>query len=274
MKTMADVLSFMRHGWRNIWKQKTIWVFSALSIISPFFRVFVTEPDLNSFWLPTYLAAIVLILILFFISLTGVPYAAYCFSIGKKVDAGETLSAIKKYAWRLLCSNCLVFLVLLPFMCLALVFTLNTSPESSQITVRWIFMLPLALFTGMWDFTMFELFANDRGIQESMKNAWGLFTAHFSTLAILGMIIPIVFRFFDIFSGIFTVLIQSGFDMTALRDINFLNPSASLGTNLLFVFMNGIAQIVITPFISSAFALAYVKYAGVKTSILTKQMQQ
>ncbi len=38
--------------------------------------------------------------------------------------------------------------------------------------------------------------------------------------------------------------------------------------------MNGIVQIVITPFYASTFALAYLKYAGAKTSILSRQMEQ
>ena len=272
---MADVLSFMRSGWGNIWKQKTIWVFSALSILGTIFRVSVKGPDLNSFEQPAYLPVNVLLLILLFLSLIGVPYAAYCFSIGKIVDVDETLDAVMKFAWRMIGVFGLVSLMLLPFMCLVFAFSRNAPTAPPHMYDRaTLLSLPLALFTGTWDFTMFELFANDRGIRESIKKAWELFTSHFRTLAILGIIMALLIRFFAILSGIFTVLIQSGFDMTALSDINYINPSATLGTSVLFVLMNGIAQIVITPFNLATFALAYVKYTGVKTSILSRQMEQ
>jgi len=160
-------------------------------------------------------------------------------------------------------------------MCLVLVFTLISSPESSQITDRAaLLLLPISLFTSMSYFTMFEFFANDRGIRESLKNAWDSFTSHFSTLAIIGLMLGLISWICTIFFGMVTVLIQSGFDMTALSNINYITPSASLGTNVLFVLMNGIAQIVITPFSVSTFALAYVKYAGVKTIVSPGQMQQ
>ena len=40
---MADVFLFMRHGWKSIWKQKTIWLFSMLPILTQLFNIFRAE---------------------------------------------------------------------------------------------------------------------------------------------------------------------------------------------------------------------------------------
>ncbi len=260
---MADVLFFMRSGWGNIWKQKTIWVFSAISIPGQIFNFFVKQPDSNLVAAFYYLVVNILFLIVNYISLFGVPYAAYCFSNGKVVNVPDTFSAVKKFAWRMLGSSCLLGLVLMPFMCGLLLFGMDRSTVPAHISDWAVFLLlPSSLFSGMWYFTMFEFFAYDGGIRESLKNAWELFTSHFSTLAILGISMTVAASLFTILSGVFTVLIQSGFELTALSDINYINPSAALGSNVLFVFVNRIVLIVLTPFYSSTFALAYLKYTS------------
>ena len=269
---MADVLLFMQHGWKNIWKQNTVWVFSALPFLDQVFRVFVPRPDSKSIWLLPYLAESLLAIVLFFVSFIGVPYLVYCFYVEKQVSVQETLSAVKKFTWRVLGCSCLSILFLSPFIFLVVAFSLNTSTQPPQLSNKAVFLfLPLALFTGTWDFTMFEFFSSDKGIRKSLKNAWMLFTAHFSTLAMLGLIMALVFRLYTISSGILTVLIQFGLDLPALSEFNYINPSAALSKNFLFILVNGIGQVIFTPFSVSAFVLAYLKYNGVKTSMLPSQ---
>jgi len=45
VKTMADVFLFIQNAWKNIWKQKTIWLFSALSILNQWIFSFQIKPE-------------------------------------------------------------------------------------------------------------------------------------------------------------------------------------------------------------------------------------
>ena len=67
---------------------------------------------------------------------------------------------------------------------------------------------------------MFEFFAKDSGIRQSLKEAWALFTAHFGVLATLGIIMIIIYRIYSTIPGILTVLIQSGFSVASLGKLN------------------------------------------------------
>lgn len=268
---MTDALLLMRHGWRNIWKQKTVWLFSALPVLDQLFRVFVTKPDPQSIWLLPYFAENLLSLVLFFVSFIAVPYLVYCFAVEKTVNVQEALSAVKKFAWRVLGCSCLSFFVLFPFVFLVSAFSMNTSTQSLHISDKLTLLsLPLTLFSGVWDFTMFEFFVNDGSIRKSLKNAWGLFIAHFSTVAIIGIMMTLVLRLYTTLSGVLTVLIQSGPDLTALSKINYINPSATFSENVLFVLINAIGSIFLFPFSVSVFALAYLEYSKSKTTMLSR----
>jgi hypothetical protein len=39
LKPMADVIGFLREGWKITWKQKLVWLFSAFSPATPFFQL-------------------------------------------------------------------------------------------------------------------------------------------------------------------------------------------------------------------------------------------
>jgi hypothetical protein len=124
--------------------------------------------------------------------------------------------------------------------------------------------LPLSIFSCLWDFSIFGFFENDWGIRQSIANAWSLFTSHFRVLALLGILILILFRICFAVSGMVTVLLQSGFDMASLSNLNYIDPSTTLGENGLFMFINGVNQIIFTTFSTSVFVLAYLKYRGVR----------
>lgn len=267
---MSNVLLFVQQGWKNLWKQNSIWLFSALLILVSIFNVLVKKPEMRSTWfLPfLYFAESLVSFVLVSVSLIGVSYILYCSSIGKSVSIREVLSAVQRFIWRVMGCSCIVFLIAFPLFFLALAFSLNASTQPPQISSKIVLLLsPLAMFTAMWDFTMFEFFSKDGGIRESLKNAWRLFIDHFNTLAILGLLMTLIFRLSITLSGILTVLIQSGFDLTVLNTLDYVNPSAALSRNLLFVLINGVCQIILTPFNISAFALAYLKYSDMKISV-------
>ena len=80
----------------------------------------------------------------------------------------------------------------------------------------------------------------------------------------------IIFRIGSALSGILTVLFQSGFDIAALSKLNYIDPSTTLGKNMLFVLINGVNQAVYNTFSVSVIVLAYLKYSGVKTSPMAR----
>jgi hypothetical protein len=251
----------MRHGWKSIWKQRNIWLFSAITILSPLYNVVQVKRPTEL--LPSLIAltASLIFLYLFYVSYIGVPYLAYSYLIGKPVSIQETLSAVKKFSGRVIGCSCLGFLVISPILFWVLVISINNSTHRLEISNNTILaLMPLSVFAALIQFTIVGFFENDWGIRKSLGQAWGLFKSHFGVLAILGLILAIIFRVYSVVSGVLTVLIQSGFDLTSISNLNVLNPSTSLSKNLLFVLINGIGQIVFTPLSALIFVSAYLKY--------------
>jgi hypothetical protein len=260
---MKDVFLFIENGWKIIWKQKLIWLFSAIPLFNQLFLSFQGKQESNLLGAFLSLTVVFIYGTLSFISLIGVPYIAYNFSVEKPVTILETLLAVKKFSWRVIGCSCLGFILISPFFLLVLANSINNATLTLQNTDKAILLsLPLSFSSPLWYFSMFGFFANDRSIWQSAKNAWALFTAHFSILAALGMGMAIIYRIYFTVSGIILVLIQSGFDTTSLATLNYLNPAASLTKNFWFMLFNGIGGVIFTPFTTFVFALAYLKYSG------------
>ncbi|HVN15863.1 MAG TPA: hypothetical protein VMT73_09005, partial [Anaerolineales bacterium] len=113
-------------------------------------------------------------------------------------------------------------------------------------------------------FTIIGFFENDYGIRLSLNHAWSPFKKHFGVLATLGLILSIIGIVYLAFSGILTVLIQSGFNIISVSNLNLLNPSTSLSKNLLFILISGACRTVFLPLNSSTFVSAYLKYSDAK----------
>ena len=268
---MADVFLFIRHSWKNIWKQKTIWLFSSFYLFGQFSYFFRYKKEWGLFVSFIFLALNILFLVLFFISDIGVPYLAYCFLIGKSVTIQETLFAVRKFLGRVLGCSCLGLLLLSPLMFWILAVSINSSTHTIEFSDKT--MIPLLLgstFAALPQFTMVVFFENDWGIRKSIEKAWNLFISHFGVLAMLGLILAIILKVYSAATGILTVLIQSGFDITSISKLNLFNPSASLNRNILFLLLNGIGLIIYIPFSASIFISAYLKYSDVKLPFLMR----
>lgn len=268
---MADILWFIEQGWKAIWKQNTIWIFSVLPVVIQFIGTPQSDGDINLF--PLIIAFT--LVFLYFVSFIGVDYLAYCFLIGKPATVKETLSAVRKFVLRVIGCSCLVILVLSPCFLLLFAISMGNTTRPPQISDNAILVWAIffSLFGAMLDFSMFGFFANNSGIRQTLRDAWALFTAHFGVLVTLGLILTILISIFNAASGMLTLLIQSGFDITSLSQLNYINPSESLSDNLLFLFLSGIGQTIYAPFSASIFALAYLKYSRIKTPLLTRQNQ-
>jgi hypothetical protein len=262
---MADIFLFIKSSWSNIWKQKIIWLFSTLSLFNLVFFSFRNKKVENLPEAVFSLSLVFISIILSIINWIGVPYLAYCLSIEKWLDVQETLFAIKKFSGRVIGCSCLGFILIFPFIIWILSAYINKSTHTFEVPNSTIILLQLlSLLSGLLDFSLFGIFANDWGVWQSAKNAWSLYISHFGILAILGISLAIILKIYSATSGILTVLIQSGFDIASLNQLNIINPDATLSRNLLFALINGIGQVIILPFSRSIFAFAYLKYSGVK----------
>lgn len=255
----------MRHGWKSIWKQKSIWLFSAITILSQLYNVIQVKRPTELLPSLIALAVSLFFIYLFYVSYIGVPYLAYNYLIGKPVTIQETLSAVKKFSGRVIGCSCLGFLALSPLLFWVLTVSINSSTHRLEISNNTILaLMPFSVFTALPQFAIVGFFENDWGIRQSLDKAWSLFKSNFSVLAILGLLLITVFRIYSVLSGILTILIQSGFDLTSISNLNALNPFASLSKNLLFVLINGVGQMIFTPLSVSIFISAYLKYNDVR----------
>jgi hypothetical protein len=268
MKTMADVFLFIQNGWKNIWKQRTIWLFSILPVVlGQIISFFPIKPEAKLLWALLSLITVFIYFVLSFISFIGVPYLAYSFSVGKSVTIQETLLAVKKFSGRIIGCSCLGLILISPLLFIVLAISIDKSTHIFQYSDKTLLLLrSFSLLGAIWNFSIFGLFANDWGIWQSVKNAWFLFWSHFGGLALLGISMVVIFWIYDVMSGMLTVLIQSGFDISALHGLDYINPAATLIKNPLFIFLASIEQIIAMPFSLSVLALAYLKYSGTKKS--------
>ncbi len=262
---MADVFLFVQHGWKSIWTQKAIWPFSAVMFLGQLYDVVQGKRPTDLLSALISLTASLFFIFLFYVGYIGVLYLAYSFLIGRPVNVQETLSAVKKFSGRVIGCSCLGLLTLLPLLFWVVVISINSSTHRLEISNKTILaLMPLSIFAALFQFTMIGFFANDWSIRQSLDKAWSIFKNHFGVLAVLGLILAIISRLYTMTSGIFTVLIQSGFNITAVNQLVLLNPSASLSKNLLFVLINGIGDIILFPISASIFISAYLKYSGAK----------
>lgn len=259
---MADILLFAGNGWTSIWKHKIIFLFSALSLsnLLAFLHQLPIEAGLFDLVFPVALLLVNLSTTVIYV--IGVPYLALCHANGRTATIQETLSAVKKLFWQAIGCSCLGLVILLSFIFSAMVFSTDEQTEMLEVPNRILLLsLVFSVFGALWDFALFGFFTNDWSLQESLKNAWSLFKSRFGVLVTLGISVAVIYGICSALSGIITLLIQSGFDPASLRQLNFINPTATLGTNWLFASINGIGNVILSPWRASTFALAFVHYS-------------
>jgi hypothetical protein len=260
---MKDISLFLQQGWKNIWKQNNIFLFSALPVFINLIYFFSRGRQAN----PILLFLIPFVtLILFLANAIGVPFMAYRFLIGEPAGNHEVLVAIKKFSARWIGCSCLGLLMISPILLITyfIVGKNSSTPAEWSASYGVLFGLLLLPFGSIFEFCLFGFFANNYDITQSLKKAWSLFTSHFWTLALLSVILDILFRGSSLLSAALTILLQNSFDVTALGQINFLNPGLLLIKNLLYIIISGIFQIVLMPFSALVYGSAYLKYTDVK----------
>jgi hypothetical protein len=270
-KAVTDILFFLRQGWENILKQRTIWLFSGLNLIIQLILTR-TEQEPEGIGILISLASGSLLLILTTIQFIGVPYLAYRFSTGNPASVRDALAAVWKYLGRVIGCSCLVILILSPCLYLFAIFSQAASLQPFRNSNQFfILLLIFSLFGAILDFSLFEFFANDAGVRQALKKSWQLFTANFYVLATLSIGMYVLITVISAVLGVAAMLIQSGFDVDTLRELNYINPSASLEGNILFLLINGIWQTIYQVWSVSVFTLAYLKYSSAANPLVSFQ---
>lgn len=255
----------MQQGWRNIWKQNIIWLFSSLTLLQQLISIIPVNQNSGLLWQFLILAEKAFLLVLSLTSSIGVSYLAFRFTTGKPANIQETLLAVKEFFAKVIVLGIFIVLIASPFLCWAFYISIDESTHTLQLAGTTILaFLPLSIFSAIYEFSVFGFFSDNLLVPQSLKKAWLVFVKHFAVLAALGMTFAIITMIYLVVSGIFTVLLESNFNTQSLSNFDFLNPSSLLRENVLFLLISGIIQIVFTPFSASVFALAYLKYSGEK----------
>ncbi len=262
---MTDIFLFLQQGWKNIWKQNIIWLFSSLALIQQLLSTIPVNENSSLLWQFLALVEKGILGILSFISSIGVSYLAYRYVLGKPTTIKETFSAVKKVFVRVIVLDIFIIFISSPLLCWAIYVSMDEVTSTVQLaeTIILVF-LPFSIFDSIYDFSVFGFFSDNFLVPQSLKKAWGIFAKHFSVLAALGITFAIIPRIYLVASGIITVSLESYFNAQSLSNFDFLNPYSLLSKNVLFLLINGSFQIVFTTFSASVFACAYLKYSGEK----------
>ncbi|MGA7192427.1 MAG: hypothetical protein WBW94_02270 [Anaerolineales bacterium] len=252
---MADLKFFIQQGWNNIWKQKTIWLFSALSVLFNFLGKILPNQISTSFW---YFVITVLIEFVIFIS---VAYDGYCYINGNEATARETLLAVRKFISRVLGCSLLILIPFVVLLCLVATIFSRLFIANFQNSVNLLYFPFYIMLTPLTYFSIAEFFAKNAGIRQTLKRAWVLIKKHFPILFMLALIRESLIVAYNMAVATFTVLIQSGFNSNSLSKVNYLNPYSPLSGNLLYGVISNLALLVIFPVSVSVFMLAYQKYS-------------
>lgn len=267
---MTDVFTFFQLGWKNLWKEKTLWLFSALLFVEPLVRLVFPIQKVPTF-LPSLLnlVASFIFLALAYISFIGTTYVAYSIAADTPVSVQETFQASKKFFWRVIASSCLfsLFFIVFIVLCVLLVFVFYFKRPLHLLDFsRYFFLISmlLSVFIAPWYFLVAEVVVNNSKIGKSMENAWDLFIENFAVLVVIGVVLSIIWYVVNIIISTAAILIQYNFDFTALSKLNFINPHLSFLGNKLYVLVITVAGAAWRTYNTSIFMVAYLKYRSSK----------
>ncbi len=264
---MAEVLSFIKRGWQNLWSRPAIFFFSGLTALTGLLSLVAPGRSYANlltalFWLAAGTSA----LVLYGVGYLGVSYLAYCHAGGEATSISETLAAVKKFYVRFVGCSCLGLLGFSPFLCPLVGMYASNPARGPEMTARIsgqavALGLALSIFSLLVPYTLAGFFASDSGIWPSLRSAWSLFIRHFWVLAVLGLILFLMYRAYLTGTGLLAGVAQSLFSGGSLPQINYIDPYLSLSGNLLFRLLTLMGGVVYSAFSVSVMMLTYRKYA-------------
>jgi hypothetical protein len=265
----AEITSFLQRGWQNLWKNKVLWLFSSFTLLSSMINLVLRNQinaDLEYF--PLYLAVTPVTLYFTYLGCAGVSFVAYHSAVGNLVNFSHAFQTSKKLFWRVVAFSLLPFLVLAPCACV-LVFAFSSWETQRIENISKIFFLtsfPFSIISAMGYFPITETIANSSKFGKSLRTAWTVFTANFVHLAIIGLLLTGAVYLINLVISIVMMLVQSGFDMSALSKLNFFNPALSFLDNRIYSLIFVIPHLVWLPYYASIFTVAYLEYSSANMS--------
>jgi hypothetical protein len=262
----AEITSFLQRGWENLWKNKVLWLFSSLVLLDSIFYLVV--PLQNVDFASSLLDLVVRFVTIYFtyLGFAGVSFVAYHTTLGNLVNLSDAFQASKKLFWRVVVLSFLPFVFLAPCT-FVFAFSLGRLLQIKEIPhVFFLGSIPLSIFTAMWYFPITETIANNAKIGKSLRTAWAVFTANFVNLAIIGLLLVAAFHLINIVISIVMMLVQSGFDISALNKLDFINPRLSFPDNKIYELITAIFLAVWQAYGISIFTVAYLEYRSAKMS--------
>jgi hypothetical protein len=264
----SQISSLLKHGWENLWKNKILWIFSALVLIDPLLRLISPiPPDRGLLSSLLYLILSVASIYFMFVSYGGVSFVGYRIAIRDSVDYETTFQNATKLFWRVVGISFFLALVMTP--CLFTVFIVTYEEPFEIVDLAHNFFLtsiPLSIFVAIWYFSITETITNNSKVGESIHTAWAVFTHNFISLAVIGFILAIASYVTNISISAVTMLAQNSFDFAVLSKLDLISPHLSVTNDNVYKLASMSAQTAWRTYSVSVFTFAYLKFSGAKMS--------
>jgi len=280
---------------RITWKNKVLWLFSALPVlmgivIFPIFFVPVLIFGDTAFQDPTSLNAPVYGVIFFALSLLISVLSVIVYGISSasvtlgalradgnqdtlSLTTGELFTEGRKYWWRVLgvvllisLAVTLVFLVL--FGCMALFGAVTMGLGVLCIQPLFILMYPLMLVLyGYMEEAQVAVVVDDLGVMDALKRAWDLLKANFWSIALLSLLVYLIIGFLSALA-IMPFMLPFAFLFPFILDNQQAAPDFRTmmllmgGMNCVILPIMAVVQGVSITFMKSTFLLAYLRLTG------------
>ncbi len=259
---MVDISSFLKIGWENIWKNKSLWGFSFLILIEPIARIFVphqTNPDLFASLLSFAidLASYYLLIL----SIVGVSFISYHIAVGESTNLQVAYQTSKRIFWHVAGLMFALSLLLSPFTCAVFVYSYKYSPQFTDITRNFLVAsIPLSAFSAIFHFSLAEIVINNAKIVKGLKSAWTIFFKHFVVLIALGLLLAITSYLINAIFSAGLMVTQNNLDILSLKNLDFLSLYSSFTNNNFYKLASTILAIFWGTYNTSVFMVAYLKY--------------
>ena len=111
---MSEAVWLLRQGWRNVWQEKTIFLFAFLTVIGNLFLIVIAplQKEVSGLYGLLSITALLTTFSLIYVSDTGMLYIAYRQVLGEVVTLSETWQVVRKFWKRVAVFNILIYLFL------------------------------------------------------------------------------------------------------------------------------------------------------------------
>ncbi len=253
---IRTIANFFINGWRNLWKEKLLWLFAVLGMIYPLFVMFFKSDNSQRSLIIKVLDFIFPVFYIF--SEIGITHILNQILTDQNRDIKDSFLAVRKYFWRFEGTWILSLVLVSPFLCGTIFLLANGSISMQGYEQNLYFLiLPFSFFSALQYFWYAEIIFKNSGVFTGLKTAWRVFIHHFGLLAIMGFILQLSTLGVYNVIGIPLFLIQNNFNLSSLGKFNFGNPNSSFSRNSVESLILTAFSIAIMTFSFSVFISAY-----------------